>query len=91
MIIVYGFMGYLNHVDLPHIYVLKKQPYVHLTCLVNFILCPTDKYMFKVNKLVFDNCSSSIYCQNDQFRKSYLLFDTILSCSINKVLHVIHM
>ena len=49
---------------------------VHLSCLVNFILCPTDKYMFKVNKLVFGNCSSSIYCQNDQFRKSYLLFDT---------------
>ena len=64
---------------------------VHLSCFVNFILCPTDKYMFKVNKLVFGNCSSSIYCQNDQFRKSYLLFDTILSCSINKVLHVIHM
>ena len=49
---------------------------VHLSCLVNFILCPTDKYTFKVNKLVFGNCSSSIYCQNDQFRKSYLLFDT---------------
>ena len=29
MIMVYGFMGYLNHVDLlmPHVYVLKKQPY----------------------------------------------------------------
>ena len=64
---------------------------VHLSCFVNFILCPTDKYMFKVNKLVFGNCGSSIYCQNDQFRKSYLLFDTILSCSINKILHVIHM
>ena len=25
---------------------------VHLSCFVNFILCPTDKCMFKVNKLV---------------------------------------
>ena len=49
---------------------------VHLSCLVNFILCPTDKYMFKVNKLVFGNCGSSIYYQNDQFRKCFLLFDT---------------
>ena len=48
----------------------------HLSCFVNFILCSTDKYMFKVNKLVFGNCGSSIYCQKDQFRKSYLLFDT---------------
>ena len=30
MIRLYGFMGYLNHVDLfiPHVYVLKKQSYV---------------------------------------------------------------
>ena len=46
-------MGYLNHVDLlmPHVHVLKKLPYcfVHLGCFVNFILCPTDKYMFNVN------------------------------------------
>ena len=49
---------------------------VHLSCFVNFILCPTDKYMFKVNKLVFGNCGSSIYWQNNQFRESYLLFDT---------------
>ena len=29
MIIVYGFMGYLNHADLlmSHVYVLKKHPY----------------------------------------------------------------
>ena len=38
--------------------------------------CPTGKCMFKVNKLVFGNCGGSFYCQNDQFRKSYLLFDT---------------
>ena len=79
MIIVYGFMGYLNHVDLlmSHVHVLKKQPYcVHLSYFVNFFLCPTDKYMFEVNKLVFGYCGSSIYCQNDQFGKSYLLFDT---------------
>ena len=31
MIIVYGFMGYLNHVDLlmPHVHVLKKHPYFY--------------------------------------------------------------
>ena len=80
MIMVYGFIGYLNHVHLPmpHIHVLKKQPYclmcTKLSC--NFILCPTDKYMFKVNKRVFGNCESSIYCQNNYFRKSCLLFDT---------------
>ena len=43
---------------------------------MTFILCPTGKYMFKVNKLVFGNCSSSASCQNEQFRKSYLLLDT---------------
>ena len=38
MIMVYGFMGYLNHVDLlmPHEHVLKKQPYclMQLSCFV---------------------------------------------------------
>ena len=31
MIIVYGCMGYLNHVDLlmPHVHVLKKHPIVY--------------------------------------------------------------
>ena len=66
MIMVYV----LNYVDLP---MPKKQPY---SLMYNFILCPTDKHMFKVNKLVFGNCGSSIYCQNDQFRKSSVLFDT---------------
>ena len=72
-------MGYLNHVDLPMPYVRFKETAplfnVHLSCLVSFILCPTDKYKFKVNKLVFGNCGSSIYHQNDQFRKTYLLPD----------------
>ena len=63
---------------------------VHLGCLVNFTLWSTDKYMLKVNKLVFGNCGSSVYCQNDQFRKGYLLFDTYVLI-INKVLYVIHM
>ena len=29
MIMVYGFIGYLNHADLlmPHVHALKKQPY----------------------------------------------------------------
>ena len=29
MVMFYGFIGYLNHIDLlmPHIHVLKKQPY----------------------------------------------------------------
>ena len=35
---------------------------VHLSFFVNFILCPTNKYMFKINKLVFRNCGRSIYC-----------------------------
>ena len=35
---------------------------VHLSCFVNFILYPTEKCMFKVNKLIFGNCGSSIYC-----------------------------
>ena len=65
MIIVYGFMVYLNHVDLlmPHVHVKTALMFtVHLSCFVNFILCLTDKYMFKVNKLVLGNCGSSIYC-----------------------------
>ena len=62
---------------------------VHLNCLVNFFLCPTDKYMFKVNKLVFGNFGSSIYWQNGQFRKSYLFFRRYVL--LNKVLHVIHL
>ena len=37
----------------------------HLSCFVNFILCSTNKYMFKVNKLVFGNCGSSTYCQSN--------------------------
>ena len=28
-----------------HVHVLKKLPY----CFLDFFLCPTDKYMFKVN------------------------------------------
>ena len=35
---------------------------VHLSCFVSFILCLTDKFMLKVNKLVLGNCGSSIYC-----------------------------
>ena len=66
MIMVYGFMGYLNHVDflMQYGHVLKKQRYclIHLSCFVNFILCLTDKYMFKVSKLIFGNFGSSIYC-----------------------------
>ena len=48
------FTGYLNHVDLlmSYVHVLKKLPHclkVHLSYFADFILCPTDKYMFKVN------------------------------------------
>ena len=46
---------------------------VHLSSFVIFILCLTDKYllkvtnstekyMFKVSKLVSGNCGSSLYC-----------------------------
>ena len=62
---------------------------VHLSCFVNFILFPIDKYMFKVNQLVFGNCGSSIYCQNNHLEK-VIYFLTLMSCSTNKVLHVIH-
>ena len=55
------FTGYLNHDDLliSHVHVLKKLPYCLmclivllfncLTWFVDFIPCPTDKYMFKVD------------------------------------------
>ena len=39
------------------VHVLKKLPYffnVHLSCFVDFILWPTDKYMFKVNNKKID-------------------------------------
>ena len=39
------------------VHVLKKLPYffnVHLGCFVDFILWPTDKYMFKVNDKKID-------------------------------------
>ena len=45
------FAGYLNHVILPmsQVHDLKKLFFnVHLSCFMDFILCPTDKYMFKV-------------------------------------------
>ena len=46
--------GYLNHVDLlmPHVHVFKETTpliNVHLSFFMDFILCLTDKYMFKVN------------------------------------------
>ena len=65
MIIVDGFMGYLNHVTHATCTCFKDTPLlftVHLSCFVNFIMCLTEKYMFKVNKLVLGNCGSSIYC-----------------------------
>ena len=48
------FTGYLNNVDLlmSHVHVFKETTplfNVHLSFLVDFILCPTDKCMFKVN------------------------------------------
>ena len=53
------FMGYLNHVDLfmLHVTACFKETAllfnVHLSCFVDFILCTTDKYIFKVcNKKV---------------------------------------
>ena len=70
-------MGYLNHVNLLMPHVCFKETAllftVHLSYFENFILCltdkymfkvnnSTDKYMFKVNKLVLGNCGSSIYC-----------------------------
>ena len=46
----------------------------HLSYIVNFIMCLTDKYMFEVKKLDFGNCGSSIYCQNDQITKKLSTF-----------------
>ena len=49
------FKGYLFHVDLLvlHLTTCFKGTAllfnVHLSCFVDFILCPTNKYMFKVN------------------------------------------
>ena len=49
------FTGYLNHVDLLmlHVAICFKETAllfnVHLSCFVDFILCPTNKYMFKVS------------------------------------------
>ena len=43
------FTCYLNHIDL---LCLKKTTLlfnVHLSCFADFIQCPTDEYMFKVN------------------------------------------
>ena len=63
------FTGYLNHVDLlmSHVHVFKETTpliNVHLRFFVDFILCPTDKYMFKVNnkkiRLICWMCSKSI-------------------------------
>ena len=51
------FTGYLNHVALlmSHVNVFKETTLlfnVHLSFFVDIILCPTDKYMFKVNKKI---------------------------------------
>ena len=82
MIIVYGFMGYLNHIDLlmSHVHVLKKHPYcytVHLSFFVNFILCLTEKYMFKVNKLVLTVVALSTAKMTIQ-KKGYIFRDLSL-------------
>ena len=48
------FTGFLNYGDLLMLHVATTFKeialfIVHLSCFVDFILCPTDKYMFKVN------------------------------------------
>ena len=52
------FTGYLNHIDLlmSHVHVLKKLLYrlmFSLSCFVDFVLCPTNKYMLNVNNKKF--------------------------------------
>ena len=86
-------MGYLNHVDLlmPHVHVSKKHLLftVHLSFFVNFILSLTEKYMFKVNKLVLTVVALSTAKMTNSEKVIY--FSRLMSCSLSKVLHVIHM
>ena len=63
---------------------------VHLSCFVNFIMCLTDKYMFKVSKLVLGNCGSSTYCENEYSEKAIYIL-RLMSCSLSKILHIVHM
>ena len=76
---------------MPHVQVLKEHPYVYFSYFVDFILYPTDKYMFKVNKPVFGNCGSSAPTAKTTNLEKAIYFLTLMSCSINKVLLVIHM
>ena len=46
------FMGYLNHVDLLMLCLTYETALfftMHLGCFADFILCPTNKYMFKID------------------------------------------
>ena len=68
---------------------------VHLSCFVNFILCLTNKYMFKVNKLIFEFVNFVTVVAQSTAKTinsgKAIYFLTLMSCSINKILHVIHM
>ena len=57
--------------------VIKKSHTLNCYLILQKFLLKTKSYKF-----VFGNCGSSIYCQNNKFRKSYLLFVT--SASFNK-------
>ena len=73
---------------------------VHLNCFVNFILCPTDKYMFKVNnekiRLICWMCSklklnTTWYCSGVfivDFDQSQYINIVFLLLTLNKHLSV---
>ena len=64
--------GYLNHVDL-------LMSYVHLSCLVDFVPCPTDKYMFKVNNSKKKIDSSACIQSNVSLHRIEINYDPIKS------------
>ena len=77
---------------MPHVHVLKKLPYClmcTLSCFVNFILCPTDKYMFKINnekiRLICWMCSK-LKLNTTWYRSGVFIVDFGQSQYINVVL-----
>ena len=88
------YSGYLNHVDLlmPHLHVLKKQPYCLMyTWFVLWILsCAqlTNKCSKLTNSFLVNVVALSTAKTTNSEKATYFL--TLMSCSANKVLHLIH-
>ena len=66
---------------------------VHLSSFVIFILCLTDKYMLKVTNSAnsFQVTVVAIYTAKKTNSEKAIHFLTLISCSLSKVLHIIHM